>query len=97
MRPLISQLIEAIKGVDVSAAFAPIRDAAAELSIPAEVETTIRSGLAKAKECLDNLIPAELIESIQQEITAALDEIRQFNPASLEGGTGGGRGGTSAV
>jgi hypothetical protein len=86
MRPLIEQLIDTIKGVDVGAAFDPIRAAAAELSIPEEVETTIRSGLEKAKECLQNLIPAELITSIQQEITAALDEMRHFNPASLLGG-----------
>ncbi len=86
MRPLVEQLIETVKGVDVGAALDPIRDIAAEFQIPAEVETTIQAGLAKAQELLQNLIPAELIASIEAEITAALDEIRNFNPASLLAG-----------
>lgn len=89
MRGLVEQLIETLKGIDVSGAFDPIREAAGELAIPPEVEGTIRAGLDRARECLNNLIPAELIASIEAEITGALDEIRNFNPATLLSGVTG--------
>lgn len=86
MRPLVEQLIDTIRGVDIDAVFDPVRQAASELAIPADVETTISAALAKARDCLDNLIPRELIQSIQAEIEALLNEIRNFDPASLLSG-----------
>ncbi|MBN8633749.1 MAG: hypothetical protein J0M07_00390 [Anaerolineae bacterium] len=86
MRPLVEQLIETVKGVDIDAALDPVREIVAEFQIPPEVESTIEAGLAKAQELLQNLIPAELIASIEAEITGVLDEIRNFDPSSLLSG-----------
>lgn len=85
MRPLVEQVIDAVKGVDIDAAFDPIRAQVAEFTIPPEIESTITDALVKAQEFLDNLIPAELIASLEAELMGLLDEIRNFNPASLLG------------
>jgi hypothetical protein len=85
MRPLVQQVIDAVKSVDIDAAFDPIRERVAEFAIPDQVEETIVEALEKARECLNNLIPSELIASVEAELTGLLDEIRNFNPASLLG------------
>lgn len=89
LRPLVEQLIETIRGVDVDAAFDPVRAAAGELTLPAEVENTLTEALAKARDCLEQLIPRELIEGIEREVETLLNEIRNFDPASLLSGVGG--------
>jgi hypothetical protein len=89
MRPLVEQLIATIRGVDVNVVFDPVRAAVSELAIPPDVESTITAALAKARDCLNNLIPQELIQSIQREVEAALGEIRKFDPSSLLSGVTG--------
>jgi len=89
MRPLVRQVIDAVKSVDIDAAFQPIRERVAEFTIPDQVEDTIVEALEKARECLNNLIPSELIASLEAELTGLLDQIRNFNPASLIGDVGG--------
>jgi uncharacterized protein (DUF2267 family) len=83
LRPQIEQLISLLEGVDFDQVFEPVRNAVAELRIPDDVSETVTQGLAEAKRVIENLIPAELISSIQAEVNHALDAIRGFNPASL--------------
>lgn len=89
MRPLVEQLIETLRGVNVDVIFEPVRAAVSEFEIPDEVSGTITEGLQAAADALDNLIPAELINSIQAEIDAVLNEIRAFDPSSLLSGVTG--------
>lgn len=89
MRPLVQQVIDAVKSVDVDAAFQPIREKVAEFTIPGEVEDTIVEALEKSRECLNNLVPSELIASLEAELNGLLEQIRNFNPATLLGEVGG--------
>jgi hypothetical protein len=83
LRPAVEQLIDTLKDVDFEPVFQPVRQAAAELTIPAEVGSTVAEGLQAAEQALANLIPAELIASIEKEVADALKVIRDFNPATL--------------
>jgi hypothetical protein len=83
LRPQVEQLIALLEGVDFDEVFEPVRRAVAELRIPPDVADVVESGLAEARRVIDNLIPAELIASIQAEVDAALATVRNFNPASL--------------
>ncbi|MGE0824800.1 MAG: hypothetical protein AB7P18_22110 [Candidatus Binatia bacterium] len=83
LRPTVEQLIETLKEVDFDEVLQPVRQAANELTIPADVSDTVNDGLVAAKQVVENLIPAELIASIEAEISQALAVIGDFNPASL--------------
>jgi hypothetical protein len=83
LRPQVEQLVQLLQGIDFDALMQPARDVAAQLRIPDEVSRTIRDGLQRAKEVIENLIPQQLIDSISAEVENALNVIRNFNPASL--------------
>ena len=83
LRPQVEQLIELLQGIDFDELMQPARDVAAELQIPTDVAATVESGLQRAKEVIQNLLPQELIDSITEEVNDALNVIRGFNPASL--------------
>ena len=83
LRPQVEQLIELLQGIDFDKLMKPARDVAAELKVPPDVSTTVKTGLQRAKEVIENLIPKELIDSITKEVDDALSVIRNFNPASL--------------
>lgn len=83
LRPMIEQLIDTLEGIDFDVVFDPVRAAVAELEIPDDVSTGITEALEATQDALDNLIPAELIASIETEITEALDVIRSFDPTAL--------------
>lgn len=89
MRPLVEQLISTLESIDFDTVFEPVRSAVAQIQVPPEVGTQAREVLAKVKEALDNIIPVELIASIEAEIAQALDVIRNFDPAALLGGVTG--------
>lgn len=83
MRPLVEQLISTLDNVDFDVVFQPVRSIADQLKVPPEVADGVKEALAKVKEVLDNLIPQELIASLEAEISQALDAIRKFDPSSL--------------
>ena len=83
LRPQVEQLIELLQGIYFDELMQPARDVAAQLQIPADVATTVESGLQRAKEVIQNLIPQQLIDSITAEVNDALNVIGNFNPASL--------------
>lgn len=83
MRPVVEQLISTLEGIDFDVVFRPMRDAASQLEVPDEVRTTITDTLVQIREAIANLIPAELIASIEAEVNDALDVIRGFDPAGL--------------
>ena len=86
LRPLVEQLIDALESVDFDVVLNPARAAVAEFDIPDEVSATLTEALQKTRDVLQNLIPAELIRSIEAEIDTALNVIRDFDPATLLGG-----------
>ena len=83
LKPQVEQLARLIEGVDLDAAFAPVRAVAAQLKVPAAAADAVRDGLAEAARVVDNLIPATLAESLSAEIADVLKTVNGFNPASL--------------
>lgn len=83
LRPQVEQLIELLQGIDFDELMEPARSVAAQLQIPSDVAATVEGGLQRAKEVIENLLPQELIDSINEEVNEALSVIRNFNPASL--------------
>lgn len=86
MRPLVQQLIDTLQGVDLHAAFQPVRDAAAQFRIPDEETQSITQALQAARRAVENLIPGELVASIEAEVNQAMQVIRGFDPSTLLGG-----------
>ncbi|HLF78899.1 MAG TPA: hypothetical protein VJB57_15580 [Dehalococcoidia bacterium] len=88
MRPVIDGLIETLEDFDPSPIFAPINEALAQFSSPEQLEVfgEVTVALDKAAEVVENLIPAELIKSIEAEVDEALDVIRDFDPSTLSAG-----------
>ena len=87
LRDEVNQLIELVQGVDVEAIFAPVHDAVAQLEIPDEVVAEVTASLARIDEVVANLIPAELIASIEAEVDSVLETIRGNStrrPCSME-------------
>ncbi len=90
MRPLIEQLISTLEELDLEAlVFAPVESAVADFDLSDEANAKITEGLAAARDALQNLIPAELIASIEKEINDALSVLRNFDPSSLLSGVTG--------
>jgi len=84
MRPLVQQLIDELEDFDPEVVLGPIREVVNEFQVP----DSLIEGLQATQVAVQNLIPAELIRSINAEIDAALDVIRDFDPATLLGGVG---------
>ncbi len=85
LRPLVQQLIDELQAFDPEVVLGPIREVVNEFQVP----DTLIEGLQATQAAVQNLIPAELIRSINAEIDAALAVVRDFDPASLLGGVGG--------
>ena len=83
LRPQVEQLIALLEGIDLDSLIEPARNVAAELRVPDDVSDVVEHGLADAKQVIENLIPQQLIVSINAEVEEALNVIRGFNPASL--------------
>ncbi len=83
LRGQVEQLIELVQDIDIDSVFDPIHEALAQFDIPESVATTVNEGLAAAQEVVANLIPAELIASIEAEVNSVLDVLRGFDPATL--------------
>jgi hypothetical protein len=83
LRPQVEQLISLLEGVDFGQMLEPVRQVVAQLRIPPDVSETVTQGLAEAKRVIENLIPQQLIASIQAEVDHVLQAIAHFNPASL--------------
>ncbi len=83
LKPQVEQLTSLLEGIDLEQMLKPVRDAVAELKIPDDVSSTVTAGLTQAKNVIDNLIPQQLIDSIQQEVDQVLQTLKGFNPASL--------------
>ena len=83
LKPQVEQLTSLLEGIDFDQMLKPVRDAVAELKIPDDVSGTVTDGLAQAKNVIENLIPQQLIDSIQQEVDQVLQTLQGFNPASL--------------
>ncbi len=83
LRPTIDQLIAEIEAIDLDDVFEPAYQVAdMNFEIPAEVT----QGLDQVAEAIANLIPDELITSIEQEVSALLDVVREFDPTTLLAG-----------
>ncbi|WOD39729.1 hypothetical protein [Nodosilinea sp. E11] len=89
LRAVVQQLIEFLEGIDFEVVFQPVRDAVGQFNLPDEVRNGISEGLQAARDAIANLIPANLIESIEAEIQAAFEQIRSFDPSSLLAGVTG--------
>ena len=84
VRPLVEQLVGVLEGLDIDEHIGkPISDAAAELRVPDEVRETMTRALQAARTALDNVIPAQLIASIEQEIEDGLRKFTTFDAATL--------------
>ncbi len=86
MRPQVDQLIVKLDEIDWDEAFQPLRSAAEEFNIPDEITGTLTAVLERASEIVDNLVPAGVIASIEEELGRTLDVIRDFDPSSLLSG-----------
>jgi hypothetical protein len=93
LKPQVEQLARLIEGVDLDAAFEPVRAVAAQLQVPAAAADAVRDGLAEAARVVDNLIPATLADGLAPDADV-LKTVNRFNPASLlpiSASTGSGR------
>lgn len=86
MRPLVQQLIDTLNSVDFDVVFKPVRDAVAQFQIPDAQAQLITEALQTARTTIENLIPTELIASIEAEVKEVLDVIRDFDPSTLLSG-----------
>jgi hypothetical protein len=83
LRPQVEQLTSLLEGIDFDQMLKPVRDAVGELKVPDDISSTVTAGLAQAKNVIDNLIPQQLIDSIQQEVDQVLQTLKGFHPESL--------------
>jgi hypothetical protein len=83
LRPQVEQLTSLLEGIDFDQMLKPVRDAVAELKVPDDVSGTVTEGLAQAKNVIENLIPQQLIDSIQSEVDDVLQTLKGFHPESL--------------
>jgi hypothetical protein len=83
LRDQVGQVVNVIKGLDLDAAFAPVRTAASQFKLPGATAAKIDDGLKQAAQLVENLIPAALIQSIDDEVQGVLDTISHFNPLAL--------------
>ena len=79
----VANVVDFVRGIDLDAAFQPVRDAASQLELPADVAAAVDHGLAEAATVIDNLIPSRLAADIEADLHEALDRIASFNPAAL--------------
>jgi hypothetical protein len=83
MKEEVARIVDFVRAIDLDASFAPVRQAAAQLTLPADVAAAVDSGLAEAAVVIDNIIPARLIEGIEADVQAALSRMTSFNPGAL--------------
>jgi len=84
LRKQIRQLVDLLERIDLDATlFRPVRAAVAELHVPADIEASVTEGLRTIREVASNLIPAQLIESVEAEVDATLDQIAALDPSVL--------------
>ncbi len=79
----VAKVVDFVRGIDLDVAFEPVRQAAAQLTLPADVATAVDQGLAEAVVVIDNIIPARLIDGIEDDLHAAVERIAAFNPGAL--------------
>jgi hypothetical protein len=83
IRPQVEQLTETLRNIDFDELMQPVREAAESIEIPAEVAEAVNGGLDEARRVIENLIPQQLIDSINEEVGNALASIRGFDPIKL--------------
>jgi uncharacterized protein YoxC len=83
LRPQVEQLTSLLEGIDLDAMLQPARDAVAQLKIPDDVDGAVRGGLDQSKQVIENLVPQQLIASIQAEVDKVLETLKGFHPESL--------------
>lgn len=79
----VANVVDFVRGIDLDAAFQPVRDAASQLALPDDLAAAVDHGLAEAATVIDNLIPSRLAADIEADLHEALDRIASFNPAAL--------------
>jgi hypothetical protein len=83
LRDQVNQLAELVQGIDVEAIFSPVRDAVAELKIPDDVVVEVTASLHTLESVVANIVPAELVASIEEEVNAVLEPLRSLDPSVL--------------
>jgi hypothetical protein len=92
VRPLIGQLIDQLEALDFGGdpadnpIFKPILDAVGGLALSESLGTVVHEGLSALRDAVANVVPASLIDGIQQEVQHALDVVAGFDPATLLAG-----------
>lgn len=79
----VANVVDFVRGIDLDAAFQPVRDAASQLALPDDVAAAVDHGLAEAATVIDNLIPSRLAVDIEADLHEALDKIASFDPGAL--------------
>lgn len=79
----VANVVDFVRGIDLDAAFQPVRAAASQLALPDDLAAAVDHGLAEAATVIDNLIPSRLAADIEADLHEALDRIARFNPAAL--------------
>ena len=84
LRPVIEQLIAQIDGFDLEAIILePVESAAAQIQLPESAATAIQDVLDSVSEVLSNLIPEQIIEELNAEMTQVIDTLLSFDPTVL--------------
>lgn len=93
LRPVVEQLISELEKLDRTTLEAqiltPVRNAAAQIKLPAEVAQQVTAALAEIGRVIENLLPQASIDGITADVEAVLDRVRGFDPASLGGAVDG--------
>ena len=83
VRPLVDQLIEQIRHVDVEAALlGPVDAALADFHVLADLG--LPDLVTQVQRTLSNLVPAQIAAELEAQLDAVLSGIRAFSPAGLE-------------
>jgi putative NIF3 family GTP cyclohydrolase 1 type 2 len=83
LRGQVDQIVSVVRGIDLDAAFAPVRASAAQLKLPDDVALHIDDGLKETVKLVENLLPTAVIEGIHADVQEAFDKIAGFNPLKL--------------
>ncbi len=87
LRPVVEQLTEQVRAIDLESAIGePLRAAADLLQLPPDAGDTVQEGLDAVAETISNLIPENVAQDLQAELDGLFQQLTAMDLSSLTAG-----------